>query len=199
MAKALLVVDVQRDFCEGGSLGVEGGGRVAAGITALVGAHPDEWRLVVTTRDWHEDPGDHFAGPGTVPDFHDSWPVHCRSDTEGAEFHPDLRIPGAVTVSKGRRAAAFSGFEGADDAGRPLADLLAEAGVDEVDVVGIATSYCVAATATDAVGAGLVTRLLTDLCADVDPDRTPATLATLGAAGVIVTTSAHQDGVDDGP
>jgi nicotinamidase/pyrazinamidase len=190
MVNALIVVDVQRDFCEGGSLAVTGGARVAAGITEVVAAHPDEWTLVVATRDWHVDPGKHFAAPGTAPDFRHTWPVHCRAGTEGADFHPALQLAGALTISKGQHSAAFSGFEGADDAGRPLAGLLADAGVDRVDVVGIATSYCVAATALDAAGAGLATRVLTDLCADVDPAATPATLLELGVAGVTLATSA---------
>jgi nicotinamidase/pyrazinamidase len=186
MARALLVVDVQRDFCEGGSLGVDGGGRVAAGITALVAAHPGAWDLVVATRDWHEDPGSHFAPAGTAPDFTATWPVHCRAGSDGAAFHPDLHLPGATIVSKGEHAAAFSGFDGHDGDGRPLADLLAAAGVDRVDVAGIATSYCVRATAIDARAAGLATRLLTDLCADVDPAVTPATLEELAGLGVEV-------------
>lgn len=183
MASALIVVDVQRDFCEGGSLGVAGGERVAAAISRVAGS--GRWDLVVATRDWHEDPGRHFAAPGTDPDYRDSWPAHCRAGSEGAEFHPALRLPEAtVVVSKGRRSAAFSGFEAVDDQGHPLAEVLAGAGVDRVDVAGIATSYCVKATALDAATAGLATRVLVDLCADVDPAATPATLEELRSAGV---------------
>lgn len=186
MARALLVVDVQRDFCEGGSLGVDGGARVAADITDAVAREAGGWDLVVATRDWHVDPGDHFAPAGSAPDFSRTWPVHCRAGSEGAEFHPALRLPGAVVVSKGEHAAAYSGFEATDGNGRRLAEVLAAAGVDSVDVVGIATSYCVQATASDAARAGLATRVVTDLCADVDPSATGATLADLVRLGVTV-------------
>lgn len=185
MATALIVVDVQRDFCEGGSLAVVGGAEAARRITAALGER--SWDLVVATRDWHDDPGEHFSPPGTTPDYRDTWPVHCRMGTPGAEFHPDLALPpGTVVVSKGRRAAAYSGFEGCDDGGRPLERVLSDAGVDAVDVAGIATGYCVRATALDAARAGLATRVLLDLCADVDPSTTTATLGELRAAGVTV-------------
>ncbi|HWG73932.1 MAG TPA: isochorismatase family protein [Acidimicrobiales bacterium] len=190
MASALLIVDVQRDFCEGGSLAVAGGARVAGAISDLVARRPGGWDLVVATRDWHDDPGDHFAPDGSAPDYRATWPVHCRAGSVGAEFHPALRLPaGTVVVSKGAHAAAFSGFEGLDAAGRPLAAVISAAGVDSVDVAGLATSYCVRATAADAVRAGLRTRLFTDLCADVDPAQTPATLDELGAGGVELATS----------
>ncbi len=183
VARALLVVDVQNDFCEGGSLAVAGGAAVAAAISQALGR--GGWQLVVATRDWHEDPGPHFAPAGTLPDYRESWPVHCRAGTPGARFHPNLRLPqGAAVVSKGLHGAAYSGFEGTDSEGRPLARILADAGVEHVDVAGIATSYCVRATALDAAGAGFATRVLTDLCADVDPEATPATWEELRAAGV---------------
>ena len=143
--------------------------------------------MVVASRDWHVDPGEHFAASGTQPDYATTWPRHCVAGTAGAEWHPDLRLPdGVVVVSKGAHGSAYSGFEGRDDRGRPLAEVLREAGVDTVDVVGIATSYCVRATALDAVKAGFATRVLTDLVADVDPAATPATWAELRAAGVVL-------------
>lgn len=182
---ALIVVDVQRDFCEGGSLGVSGGEAAAAGISDLIEAGRDAYRLVVATRDWHVDPGSHFAPAGTEPDYVDSWPQHCVAGSEGADWHPELHLPDdVVVISKGAHEAAFSGFEGRDPAGVPLGDVLRAAGVGSVDVVGIATSYCVAATATDAVKAGFKTRLLAPLTADVDPAATPATLERLRKAGV---------------
>jgi len=183
--RALIVVDVQRDFCEGGSLAVEGGSAVAAGITDLLGRSAAHYDLIVATRDWHIEPGDHFARPGTDPDYQDSWPRHCVAGTPGAAWHPDLRLPeGAVVVSKGQHGAAFSGFEGHDQAGTPLTERLRAAGVTAVDVVGIATSYCVRATALDAARGGFTTRVLTDLVADVDPEATPRTLAGLEASGI---------------
>jgi len=180
---ALVVVDVQRDFCEGGSLAVAGGAAVAAGVTRLAAA--GSYALVAATRDWHVEPGGHFAPPGTVPDFDRSWPRHCVAGTPGAGWHPDLRLPpGTVVVSKGEHAGAFSGFEGRDSAGAHLADRLHDEGIGAVDVVGIATSFCVRATALDARREGFATRVLTSLVADVDPTRTPVTLAELAAAGV---------------
>jgi nicotinamidase/pyrazinamidase len=185
---ALIVVDVQRDFCEGGSLAVAGGAAVARAISDFMAADGvGRYALVVASRDWHIDPGGHFAsaGAGTVPDFAVSWPPHCVAGTAGAEWHPDLQLPaGTVVVSKGEHEAAFSGFEGHDEEGRSLSDVLRDAGVDAVDVVGLATSYCVRATALDAAKAGFATRVLTDKAADVNPTVTPATWAELRTAGV---------------
>jgi nicotinamidase/pyrazinamidase len=184
---ALIVVDVQRDFCEGGSLAVPGGEAAAAGISDLIDAAGGAYDLVVATRDWHVEPGSHFAAPGTEPDYDKTWPRHCIAGTPGAEWHPDLRLPPNVAVvSKGQRAAAFSGFEGRDEAGQTLADVLRAADVGRVDVVGIATSYCVKATALDAVKAGFSTRVLAPLTADVDPATTPRTLERLRKAGVAI-------------
>jgi nicotinamidase/pyrazinamidase len=186
MANALIVVDVQRDFCEGGSLAVAGGARVAERISELLEGDP-EWDLVVATRDWHHDPGAHFATAGEPPDYRDTWPVHCVAGTTGAEFHPLLRLPSdTLVVSKGEFGAAFSGFDGHDPDGHLLVEDLAADGVDTVDIVGLATSFCVRATALDARRAGLRTRLLVGWCADVDPAQTPATLDELAAAGVEV-------------
>ncbi len=188
MPRALIVVDVQNDFCEGGSLAVPGGAATAARISAHIEAHPTAYALVVASRDWHIEPGPHFAPVGEMPDFDETWPVHCVAGSEGAEWHQHLRLPDdSVVVSKGAHEAAFSGFEGRTDDGETLADLLRERGVDSVDVVGIATSYCVRATALDAVAAGFATRVLPGLTADVDPDTTPATLDELTRAGVEVT------------
>jgi nicotinamidase/pyrazinamidase len=184
---ALIVVDVQRDFCEGGSLAVAGGAAVSRGISHLMAEAGSRYALIVASRDWHVDPGSHFAAAGMAPDFADSWPRHCEAGSPGAEWHPDLRLPeGAVVVSKGEHAAAYSGFDGHDDQGRPLAEVLRQAGVDAVHVAGIATSYCVRATALDAVQAGFSTRVLTGEVADVHPEATPATWAALRAAGVIL-------------
>ncbi|HET9690813.1 MAG TPA: isochorismatase family protein [Acidimicrobiales bacterium] len=184
MARALIVVDVERDFCEGGSLAVSGGAATAAAISAHIERSSGRYALIVATRDWHVDPGDHFA---VEPDFAATWPVHCVAGTAGAEWHPDLRLPDAtVVVSKGERAAAYSGFDGRDAAGRTLDEVLRAAGIDEVEVCGIATSFCDRATALDAARAGYRTRLLVDLCADVAGADTAGTLHELRAAGVEV-------------
>jgi nicotinamidase/pyrazinamidase len=180
--RALIVVDVQNDFCEGGSLGVAGGAAVAAAITAYLAADGDGYAHVVASRDFHIDPGDHFSDH---PDFAGTWPPHCVAGTPGAEFHPNLDTGQLETVfSKGRYAAAYSGFEGADDAGTPLAGWLRERGVDALDVAGIATDYCVRATALDAAREGFATRVLLHLTVGVDPVTTGEAVAALRDAGV---------------
>lgn len=188
MARALIVVDVQRDFCEGGSLAVTGGGATAARITEHIEAHSNAYDLVVASRDWHIDPGGHFAPEGEDPDFAETWPAHCVAGSDGAEWHAHLRLPADTEViSKGHRSPSFSAFEGVTDSGESLADILRDHHIETVDVVGIATSFCVKHTAMDAARAGFQTRVLAGLTADVDPDATPATLRDLAAAGVEVT------------
>jgi nicotinamidase/pyrazinamidase len=180
MARGLIIVDVQNDFCEGGSLAVAGGAAVAAAITEFVAG--EQYDAVVATRDWHIDPGPHFS---TEPDYVDSWPPHCRVGTPGADFHPALDIsPIQETFSKGEYTAAYSGFEGAAADGTSLTDWLRARGIDAVDVVGIATDHCVRATAVNAAEAGFDTTVLLDLTAGVAPDTTESALSTLRDAGV---------------
>jgi nicotinamidase/pyrazinamidase len=182
--RALIVVDVQNDFCEGGSLAVTGGAAVAAAISARLRTDGDRWDHVVATRDHHVDPGAHFS---EHPDFVDTWPPHCRTGTPGASFHPELDVaPIEAVFDKGRFTAAYSGFEGRTPEGAALRDWLAERGVTEVDVAGIATDHCVRATALDAAGAGFATTVLLDLCAGVAPESTDRALTELRAAGVTV-------------
>ncbi|MCS0639124.1 isochorismatase family protein [Streptomyces sp. LP05-1] len=190
MHRALIVVDVQNDFCEGGSLAVAGGADVAAAITDLVGAATGAaYQHVVATRDHHIDPGDHFSAE---PDFVDSWPVHCVAGTEGVGFHPNFApavASGAVEAvfDKGEYSAAYSGFEGTDENDVALADWLRRRGVTEVDVVGIATDHCVRATALDAARAGFATQVLLDLTAGVAEQTTERALEELREAGVQLT------------
>ena len=190
MARALIVVDVQNDFCEGGSLPVDGGARVAADIHDLL----QQWHsrspggpaydVVVATKDHHVDPGGHWS---LKPDFVDSWPVHCKVGTEGAAFHPNLDPqPFDEVFYKGEHQAAYSGFEGSTSSGTSLADWLREREVAEVDVCGIATDHCVRATVLDSVRAGFATRVLTSLCAGVARETTAAALEEMTAAGVDV-------------
>lgn len=180
---ALIVVDVQNDFTEGGALGVTGGAQVAADVTAYVADHASDYDFIVATRDMHIDPGAHFSDN---PDFVDSWPVHCVVGTGGAEFHPDLQLTRVDAVfDKGNYEAAYSGFEGSTD-GVPLDEWLRERGVERVDVVGIATDYCVRATALDAVREGLRTRVLVDLTAGVAPESTERALSEFADAGITV-------------
>lgn len=184
MSRALIIVDVQNDFCEGGSMGVAGGAGVAASISAALRDDPGRWDHVVATKDYHIDPGAHFGDP---PDFVDSWPPHCLVGSPGAEFHPELdtdRIEAIFT--KGEYQAAYSGFEGsAGSIG--LAAWLRMHDVDTVEVAGIATDHCVRATATDAAGEGFATTVLLDLTAGVARETTDRALATLRSAGVTLT------------
>jgi nicotinamidase/pyrazinamidase len=181
MTRALLVVDVQNDFTEGGSLAVDGGAEVAARISEHLRSTTGEYAHVVATRDHHVDPGGHFA---EQPDYVDTWPAHCVVGTGGEELHPRLdRGPLEAVFDKGEYAAAYSGFEGRAD-GVPLADWLRAHGVDAVDIVGIATDHCVRASALDAVREGFATRVLLPLTAGVAEATTEAALAQLRAAGV---------------
>ncbi len=186
--RALIIVDVQNDFCEGGSLAVAGGAAVAGAITdRLAGDHG--YAHVVATKDAHIDPGGHFSDQ---PDYASSWPVHCVVDTVGEQFHPDLDTSSVEAVfRKGAYASAYSGFEGAADDDTTLASWLRARGVDEVDVVGIATDYCVRATAQDAARAGFTTRVLLDLTAGVAPESTARALAELRDADVEIVGSAR--------
>ncbi|MFG1719879.1 isochorismatase family protein [Micromonospora chalcea] len=182
MANALIIVDVQNDFCEGGSLAVGGGAGVAAGISRLLTTEPDRWDHVVATKDYHVDPGAHFGDP---PDYVDSWPRHCVVGTTGSEFHPELATDRVETIfHKGEHAAAYSGFEGHAPDGECLADWLRRHDVDRVDVVGIATDHCVRATALDAAREGFHTTVLLDLTAAVAPGTLDVALRALDGAGV---------------
>ncbi|MGC4943901.1 nicotinamidase [Kribbella sp. DT2] len=191
MTRALIVVDVQNDFCEGGSLAVAGGADVAFRIGQLLNdwhqADPNDrqYGYVVATRDHHIEPGDHFSD---TPDFVSSWPKHCVAGTDGVGFHPNLDPqPFDAIFDKGEYAAAYSGFEGKSHDGEGLAAWLRDKGVTEVDVCGIATDYCVRATALDAHGEGFTTTVLTGLTAGVAPASTEQTLVELRAAGVALT------------
>jgi len=180
--RALVIVDVQNDFCEGGSLAVQGGAATAAAISRHVAAEAEAYAHVVASRDYHFDPGDHFSDE---PDFSASWPAHCVADTAGAQFHQDFDTSRVEAVfSKGANSAAYSVFEGIDEAGTPLVVWLRERGVAELDVVGIATDHCVRATALDAARHGFTTRVLLSLTAGVHPATTAAALDEMRAAGV---------------
>ncbi|MEU5941283.1 isochorismatase family protein [Micromonospora sp. NPDC047548] len=182
MANALIIVDVQNDFCEGGSLAVAGGAGVAAGISRLLAAETDRWDHVVATKDYHIDPGAHFGDP---PDYVECWPRHCVAGTAGSEFHPDLETDRVEAVfHKGEYCAAYSGFEGHAEDGECLADWLRRHDVDRVDVVGIATDHCVRATALDAAREGFDTTVLLDLTAAVAPDTLDVALRAMDGAGV---------------
>jgi nicotinamidase/pyrazinamidase len=213
MSRALIIVDVQNDFCEGGALAVAGGADVAGAISEYVDAHHIEFDHIVATQDWHIDPGAHFSD---TPDFKDSWPRHCVAGTRGAELHPDLDTEYVQAYfQKGQFAAAYSGFEGllapedavptgerqpgvlpgslgagADayapaDSAIGLDDWLQSHDVEDVVVVGIATDYCVMATALDAVQAGYSVTVIRSLTAGIAEDLDDA-VAEMELGGVDV-------------
>lgn len=186
MAHALIVVDCQVDFCEGGALGVDGGNAVAEAVAELLDTEHG-YAFVVATRDHHIDPGSHFSDE---PDFVDSWPPHCVVGTDGQQFHDALHgFAFDAVFDKGSYEAAYSGFEGTiggHSDGDRLSAWLRLHDITAVDVCGIATDYCVRATALDAAAAGLTTRVLLDLTAAVAPDRLSTTLADFEAAGVTI-------------
>ncbi len=190
MTKALIVCDVQNDFCEGGSLAVTGGADVAFRIGELLHRWQEsdprhrEYGVVVATRDHHIDPGSHFSDD---PDYVDSWPVHCVAGTDGAAFHPNLDPqPFDAIFHKGEHAAAYSGFEGKSADGLLLADWLRAHDVSTVDICGIATDYCVRTTALDALREGFGTTVLAALSAGISPERSEAALAELRTAGAAI-------------
>ena len=190
MTRALIVVDVQNDFCEGGSLAVEGGARVAADIGELLhhwtrgDDRAPAYDVVVASKDHHLDPGHHWAAE---PDFVDSWPVHCKVGTDGEAFHPNLDPqPFDAVFLKGDHEAAYSAFEGRTVDGDVLSDWLRSRGVEELDICGIATDYCVRATALDARREGFATTVLGRLCAGVAPGTSQDALTEMKAAGVII-------------
>ncbi|SOX54460.1 nicotinamidase [Mycobacterium ahvazicum] len=179
--RALIIVDVQNDFCAGGSLPVRGGAEVAGAINDYLARKPD-YQHVVATKDFHIDPGGHFSDH---PDYSSSWPPHCVAGSPGVEFRPDLDTrPIEAVFRKGARAAAYSGFEGADESGTSLLEWLRQRGVDEVDIVGIATDHCVRRTAEDAARNGLSTRVLLDLTAAVSPSSAAQALVEMRSAGI---------------
>jgi nicotinamidase/pyrazinamidase len=190
VTRALIVVDVQNDFCEGGSLAVAGGARVAYRIGQLLhhwtsgDPKAPDYAQVVATQDHHVDPGAHFSA---TPDFKDSWPPHCVAGTDGVAFHPNLDPqPFAAIFRKGEHAAAYSGFEGHGPDGRSLTEWLRSHEVTDLDICGIATDHCVRATALDGVGNGFTVRVLDDLCAAVDPVTGQAAITEMRAAGVSI-------------
>lgn len=180
--KALIITDVQNDFCEGGSLEVVGGARVARDINHHLAQ--TSYGHIVATKDFHIDPGSHFSDK---PDFRNSWPRHCVVGTSGAEFYPALETDSIEAVfTKGQYSAAYSGFEGACRRGIPLTEWLRQHAVNEVNVVGIATDYCVLATARDAAREGFTTTVLEDLIAGVADETSRKALDALRALGVAV-------------
>ncbi|MBF4462853.1 MULTISPECIES: isochorismatase family protein [unclassified Rathayibacter] len=185
MTTALLIVDVQNDFTEGGALAVAGGDAVAGRISAYLSA--TRYDTVLASRDWHDgdsDNGGHFA---TEPDFVDTWPVHCVAGTAGADYHSALDLAAVdVHIRKGQGRPSYSAFEGVTSEGESVPELLVRLGVTELDVVGLATDYCVRASALDARSEGIAVRVLDDLVAGVSEEGSAAALREIAAAGVRV-------------
>lgn len=192
MSRALLIVDVQNDFTEGGALAVAGGDAVAAAVSAYLASHADDYEVVVASRDWHDPDGDNGGHFSTIPDYTDSWPVHCVAGTTGADYDPLLVTDGVTHhVRKGQGRPAYSMFEGVTDDGATVAAVLSAAGVVTADVVGIATDHCVRASALDAIAHGVHVRVLTDLVAGVAPEPSAAALVELAHAGAELLESAE--------
>ncbi len=194
MARALLVIDVQNDFCEGGALACEGGAAVAATITDSLQKHKDSYDLIVASRDWHtpNDSNDgHFPPAGTQPDYVKTWPLHCIAGTEGAKYHPNLDESLIdVHIKKGQGANGYSIFEGTTESDQSLLELLNHNYISAVDVVGIATDYCVRASALDAVRSGIETRVISSLTAGVSPSSVEKAIDELIDSGVTVVAEA---------
>lgn len=181
IVRTLIIVDLQNDFCEGGSVPVAGAGRLAHTINDYLAGRPG-YQHVVATKDFHIDPGDHFSDH---PNYRSSWPPHCRAGSCGADFHPDLDTGHLDAVfRKGAYGAAYSGAEGVDEHGTTLPNWLRQRGIDEVDVVGVATDHCVRRTAEDLARAGFTTRVLVDLTAGASADTTNEALKQLPPAGI---------------
>jgi nicotinamidase/pyrazinamidase len=194
MVRALFIIDVQNDFTEGGALGVDGGNAVAEGVTTLLAEHPKRYDVVFASRDWHDggnDNGGHFA-TDAAPDFEITWPVHCVAGTHGAEYNPALDTSLIdIGVRKGQGKPAYSIFEGVTDDGETVELALNRLRVTDIDVVGIATDYCVLASALDGIESGCRVRVLTDLVAGVAPDSSAQALDELKDAGATLVDSSR--------
>jgi nicotinamidase/pyrazinamidase len=190
MNNALLVIDVQNDFCEGGALACAGGAAVAQNITDYLNSGKSNYDYVIASRDWHT-PGElndgHFPPNGNEPDFVKTWPLHCLAGSQGAEYHPSL--DGTlidIHIKKGQSANGYSIFDGTDESGKSFAQVISDLEISSVDVVGIATDYCVRASALDSLKHGLNVKVITSLTAGVNPQSTEAAIDEMVDAGVRV-------------
>jgi nicotinamidase/pyrazinamidase len=194
MSRALFVIDVQNDFCEGGALACQGGAQVAASITAYLKSSKNDYDFVIASRDWHTPNslnGGHFPTQGNEPDFVNTWPLHCIAGEPGADYHPNLDASLIdIHIKKGQGQHGYSIFEGITDSGEKLQELIQRLGITEVDVVGIATDYCVRASALDANNSDLQVRVITSLTAGVSAASTEAAIDELVDAGVRVAATA---------
>lgn len=193
MARALLVIDVQNDFCEGGALACQGGASVAAKISSFIRENSSRYELVVASRDWHtpNDSNDgHFPAEGNLPDYISTWPLHCIQGTEGAEYHPNLDTNLIdVHIKKGQSSNGYSIFDGVTEEGESFAEVLRSHSISELEVVGIATDYCVRASALDSVKQGFKVRVISSLTAGVSEASTERAIAEMLDAGVDVSST----------
>lgn len=191
MTKALLIIDVQVDFCEGGALACSGGAAAASRITEHLKAHAGDYDHIIASRDWHtpnDSNGGHFARKGSEPDFVDTWPLHCLAGEQGSEYHPNLDTSLIeIDIKKGQGAPGYSIFEGTTDSGQSFQDLISELEITQVDVVGIATDHCVRASALDAKSHGLEVRVITGLTAGVSQESIEQAIDEMVDAGIEVT------------
>jgi len=194
MAKAILIIDVQNDFCEGGALACQGGAQVAKKISEYLASNKHEYDFVIASRDWHtpnSENGGHFPAQGIDPDFVTTWPLHCIAGEEGAEYHPNLDTSLIdVHIKKGQGEHGYSIFEGTTDHDETFKELLERLEIAAVDVVGIATDYCVRASSLDARKQGLEVRVITSLTAGVAASSTEAAIDEMVDAGVAVVPTA---------
>lgn len=185
MTTALIVIDVQNDFTEGGALAVKGGNLTATGITEYIRANKPAYATVIASRDWHSPDGDNGGHFAAKPDKVTTWPRHCVQGTTGAAYNPAIETALIdVQIYKGDGMPAYSAFEGATPGGATLNDVLTKAGVKNLDLVGIATDYCVRATALDARKLGYTVSVLSNLCVGVDTATSIAAIREMAEAGV---------------
>jgi nicotinamidase/pyrazinamidase len=194
MAKALLIIDVQVDFCEGGALACSGGAAAATRISNYLVKSKSDYDFVIASRDWHtpNHPNQgHFPEAGVEPDFVKTWPLHCIAGEPGAEYHENLRADLIdIHIKKGQGANGYSIFDGTSEDGESFSDLIQRLGINQVDVVGIATDYCVRASALDSKHAGLEVRVITSLTAGVAPASIEAAVDEMVDAGISVVPAA---------
>ena len=191
MPRALLVIDVQNDFCEGGALAVAGGAAVAGKISKFL--ESTRYDLVVASRDWHDADNNnsgHFADSGVEPNYKTNWPVHCVAETNGAQYHPNLNTEAiGEHIFKGQGQNGYSIYEGITKSGQTFDDILNAHQIDEVDVVGIATDHCVLASALDSKSHGLKVRVISSLTAGVSEVTTEAAIDRMIDSGIEVVAS----------
>ena len=163
--KALLVVDIQIDFCPGGALGVQEGDQIIPTVNNYIDLFLKKRLPIFVSRDWHPQNSKHFKNAGGP------WPIHCVQNTKGAEFYPDFQVPEqAIVLSKGTdpELDGYSVFEAHDSKSKPFIELLNEMGIEELYIAGIATDYCVRMTSLDAFNNGFAVHVLTDAIKGVD-------------------------------